>query len=183
MGWRRQHRLCAGFIGVDLNGTQHAPASDGGIAPPDDFYYASLYLAPSTRHQLRVLEAARRAITDIPGLCSDRGVAHLKLTWWQTELQQLASGSARHPLARPLVPLVQAQPASLGLLESLLDATISGLNEAPLPDHSALLAWLQRQQGPLLAHYIDFGTPVSAAQRQALIELGVVLELDRKSVG
>ncbi len=177
MGWRWQHRLCARFIGVDLNGSEHAPSADGAIAPPDDFYYASLYLAPRTRHQLRVLEAARRAITDIPGLCSDRGVAHLKLTWWQTELQQLASGSARHPLAQPLVPLVQAQPALLGLFESLLDATISGLNEAPLPDHSALLAWLQRQQGLLLAHYIDCGAPVSTAQRRALTELGAVLEL------
>ncbi|CAN0354046.1 unnamed protein product, partial [Phaeothamnion confervicola] len=141
------------------------------------FYYASLYLAPATRHQLRVLEAVRRVITDIPGLCSDRGVAHLKLTWWLTELQQLASGNARHPLAQLLLPLVQAQPALLSLLEALLDATISGLNDAPLADHAALLAWLQRQQGGLLRYYINCGAAVSAAQGQMLSELAALLEL------
>lgn len=177
MGQRWQHRLCAGSVGVDLSSAAQPPASAGAIAPPDDFYYASLYLAPAARHQLRVLEAVRRAISDIPGNCSDRGVAHLKLTWWQTELQQLASGNARHPLAQPLLPLVQAQPALLELFEALLDATINGLNQAPLADHAALLAWLHGQQGGLLAHYIDCGAVVSAAQRQALVELGAVLEL------
>lgn len=177
MGRRWQHRLRAGSIIVDLNSAAQPPASAGAISPPDDFYYASLYLAPNIRHQLRVLEAVRRAITDIPGNCSDRGVAHLKLTWWQTELQQLASGNARHPLAQPLLPLVQAQPGLLDLFEALLDATINGLNQAPLADHAALLAWLHCQQGVLLNHYIGCGAPVSATQRQALIELGALLEL------
>ena len=177
MGRQWQHRLCAGFIGVDLSSAAQPPASAGAISPPDDFYYASLYLAPAVRHQLRVLEAVRRAIIDIPGNCTDRGVAHLKLTWWQTELQQLASGHARHPLAQPLLPLVQAQPGLLDLFEALLEATISGLNQAPLADHAALLGWLHRQQGSLLAHYINCGAVVSAAQSQALAELGAVLEL------
>ena len=160
-----------------VNSAAHLPLSGGAISPPDDFYYATLYLAPAARHRLRVLEALRRAITDIPGNCSDRAVAHLKLTWWHIELQQLAAGSARHPLTQPLLPLVQAQPDLLGLFEALLDATINGLNQAPLADHAALLAWLQRQQGALLAHYIDCGAAVSAAQRQALAELAAVLEL------
>ncbi len=162
---------------MDLNGAEHAPASDSAVAPPDDFYYASLYLAPAARHAVRVLEAVRRAISDIPGLCSDSGVAHLKLAWWQTELQQLAAATPRHPLARALLPLTQATPALLDVFAALLDATINGLNAPPLLDRSALLGWISDQQGALIEHYINFGPRVSAAQHATLLELACLLEL------
>ena len=162
---------------MDLISAEHAPGDEGAIAPPADFYYASLYLPAATRHELRVLEAARRAIIDIPGSCSDRGVAHLKLAWWQTELQQLAECKARHPLAQALLPLTQARPALLGILDALLEATIDGLNQAPLPDSEALRRWVIAQQGALLGYYIEAGAPVSDPQRNALLELGAVLEL------
>lgn len=162
---------------MDLINGEHAPAGDGVIAPPDDFYYASLYLPATTRHTVRVLEAVRRAITDIPGNCSDRGVAHLKLAWWQTELQQLANGAARHPLGKALLALSRAQPALPGIFDTLLEATIDGLNQAPLADRAALLAWVDAQHGALLGHYIDMGAPVSDSERRAMRAIGGVLEL------
>jgi phytoene synthase len=161
---------------VDLNSAELGPAGDSAIRPPDDFYYASLYLAPATRHAVRVVEAARRAITDVPGNCSDRGVAHLKLAWWQTELQQLAAGAPRHPVTHALLPLVQARPALLASFEALLDATISGLNQAALPDHAALMAWLKSQQRGVLDYYLDSGTAPAAAHRETLVELACLLE-------
>lgn len=166
---------------MDLTGGQHAPDSDGAVMPPDDFYYASLYLPPARRHALRVVEAARRAITDIPGSCTDRGVAHLKLAWWQTELQQLAAGSARHPLAQRLLPLLAQEPVLLEALTSLLEATIAGLNQAPLPDDAALITWLREQQGGIFDYYIGAdGSDRQAsgnAQRETLRDIGALLEL------
>ena len=162
---------------MDLNAAELAPPLDGAITPPDDFYYASLYLPSRTRHALRVVEAARRAITGIPGSCSDRGIAHLKLAWWQTEMQQLASGTARHPLAHALLPLLRATPDLLARLEQVLEATISGLNHAPLADRAAELIWLRQQQGALLEYYLAGGAPLSDAQRERLLELGGLVEL------
>ena len=177
MGQRRQHCLRTGSAGVDLSRDEHAPRDERAVAPPDDFYYASLFMAPPRRHALRVFEALRRAITDIPGSCSDRGVAHLKLTWWQTELQQLAAGHARHPLAHALLPLLDTKPTLLAVLEALLDATIRGLNVATLGDQAALVQWLVQQQGGVFDYYIDASAPLNAEQRQALIDIGALLEL------
>lgn len=162
---------------MDLNSDEHAPCDERVVAPPDDFYYASLYLAPARRHTLRAFEALRRAISDIPGSCSDRGVAHLKLTWWQTELQQLAAGAARHPLAHALLPLLNTKPALLAVLEALLGATIRGLNQATLGDHGALVRWLVQQHGGVFDYYIDDSAALNASQRQALIDIGALLEL------
>jgi len=64
----------------------------GAIVAGSDFYYASLYLAPAERERVRVLEALRRAIGDVAGQTSDRGVAHVKLAWWQEEVERLAAG-------------------------------------------------------------------------------------------
>ena len=166
-----------GSAGVDLSSGDYAPSGDGAITPPDDFYYASLYLAPPVRHTLRVMEACRRAVTDIPGSCSDRGIAHLKLAWWQTEIEQLAQGHARHPLAQALLTQLRITPALLPLLDNVLKATIDGLNQAPLPDRAAQLAWLTRQQASVLGYYIDVGAAVSARQREQLLEVGALLEL------
>lgn len=162
---------------MDLSGAEHAPVGDGAITPPDDFYYASLYLPPPVRRAVRAVEAARRAITDIPGSCSDRGIAHLKLAWWQTELQQLAAGQARHPLAHALLPLTADMAGLVPMLETLLAATIDGLNQSALPDRAALLAWIGQQHGAVLNGYIDSGAAVSDAQREALLEIGALLEL------
>ena len=162
---------------MDLNAEPHAPSCAGAVAAPDDFYYATLYLPPAARATARTLEAARRAITDIPGSCSDHGVAHLKLAWWQSELQQLAAGTPRHPLARALRPLVSREPALLEVFEHLVMTTIVGLHAAPLINRAALLSQVQAQHGPLLEHYVNLGAPVSTTQRAALVNLGGVIEL------
>ena len=162
---------------MDLSATTHAPSSSGALAAPDDFYYASFYLPPLARHVARTLEATRRAITDIPGSCSDRGVAHLKLAWWQTELQQLALATPRHPLTGALQPLVERDSAVLAIFEQLVVNTVAGLNAAPLLNRAALLAHVQTQHGPVLEYYVSLATPVSASERAALVNIGCMLEI------
>ena len=160
-----------------MNPEQHAPASAWAVTAPDDFYYATLYLPPTARDAARILEATRRAITDIPGSCVDRGVAHLKLAWWQTELLELAAGTPRHPLARALLPLVNRDPAVLTLFEQLVTATIAALHSSALGNRRAMLDYVHTQHGPLLDYYIGLGPAVSGAQRVALLAIGALLEL------
>jgi 15-cis-phytoene synthase len=162
---------------VDLSDAAHAPSSSAGLTAPDDFYYASFYLPPLAQDMARTLEATRRAITDIPGSCSDRGVAHLKLAWWQTELQQLAQATPRHPSTRALQPLLKRDPAVLVIFEQLVVNTVAALNAAPLNNRSALLAHVQTQHGPVLDYYVSLGRPVNATARASLIDMGCVLEL------
>lgn len=162
---------------MDLSVETHAPSSFYAVAAPDDFYYASLYLPAVARDVTRILEATRRAITDIPGSCSDRGVAHLKLAWWQTELQQLALAAPRHPLTRALQPIIKHEPALLAIFEHLIVYTVSSLNAAPLPNRAALLDDVQAQHGPLLEYYVSLGMAVDTRERAALVGLGCVLEL------
>lgn len=162
---------------MDLNADEHAPRDERAVAPPDDFHYATLYLPPARRHALRVFEAVRRAITDIPGNCSDRGVAHLKLTWWQTELAQLADGRARHPLAQALLPLLGDEPRLLEIANRLLDATIRGLNQPALADHAALIAWLEQQQGGVFDYYIAERATLGASELRRLVDIAALLEL------
>ena len=162
---------------MDLSPAAHAPSFATVLAAPDDFYYASLYLPPHARDVARILEATRRAITDIPDSCSDRGVAHLKLAWWQTELQQLALAAPRHPLTRALQPLVEREPEVLTMVERLVTSTVAALNAAPLLSRTALLEHVHAQHGPVLDYYVSLGMPVNATERAALDGVGCVLEL------
>lgn len=162
---------------MDLNPQEHAPAVDGDIAPPADFYYASLYLTPPARYAARVLEAVRRAITDIPAACTDTGVAHLKLAWWQSELQQIETGMPRHPLVQALMPLAISEPHLIGVFERMVATTVAGLHAAPLMSRAAVLQWVNTQHRELLEHYLCFGVAAHPPQRGALLEIGALLEL------
>lgn len=162
---------------MDLNADAHAPAADFALAPPDDFYYASLYLAADARHEARALEATRRAIVEIPRDCSDRGVAHLKLAWWQDEVARLAAGAARHPLTQALGARRARWPALVATLEALIAATVANLAE-PRPAHrDALLATLRAQHDGLAARYLELGATVSPAAREPLLDLAARVEL------
>jgi phytoene synthase len=131
---------------VDLTPGAHAPAADDvgqaaeAVRAPADFHYASLYLPPMQRATACALEAVRRAVTGVPAQCSDRGVAHLKLAWWEEEFARLASGAARHPLSTAL-PRAGAAPPTLvaGLGTRLVHATIAELQDLRLPTRDAVL--------------------------------------------
>lgn len=158
---------------------EHAPAAEFGIAPPDDFHYASLYLAPAARGAARVLEAARRAIVEIPPGCSDRGVAHLKLAWWEQELARLAAGEPRHPLTQAMAPLLRRWPDLPRIYARLVANVVTSLSEPRYADDAALHGALRARQDELATLLIGLGAPVDTATRDGLLELAVQLELAR----
>ncbi len=162
---------------MDLNADAHAPAADFALAPPDDFYYASLYLAADARRAARALEATRRAIVEIPRECSDRGVAHLKLAWWQDEVTRLAAGAPRHPLTQALASSHARWPDLGVALEALIAATLASLAEPRAPHRAALLATLRAQHDAIAARYLDLGAAPPGDARETLQDLAARVEL------
>lgn len=70
------------------------------------FYYSTLYYPANIKRELNALHAFHHEIGQIIEECSDPGVAHMKLAWWQEEIQRLYSDAARHPVSRELSQLI-----------------------------------------------------------------------------
>lgn len=148
-------------------------AEAGGIAPDSDFHYASFYLPAAARRPTRALQAWREVITTIPAACSDRGIAQLKLAWWRDELDRLATGGARHPLATALVPVVAARPALLPALARYVDAIATTLLDRVPATRGEALSVVETLHGELFSHLLAVagGNPTSS-----LIELACLVE-------
>jgi len=145
----------------------------GAIVAGSDFYYASLYLAPAERERVRVLEALRRAIGDVAGQTSDRGVAHVKLAWWQEEVERLAAGVPRHPLTQAAHALVAAHPRYLGVVARYVQATHAALAPRVATRRQDVLDAIAVRHGEFLAAYGG-----QAAQAPAsVLEMGTLIEV------
>ena len=157
---------------MDLN-----DAEAGGIAPGSDFHFASFYLPAAARTATRALEGWREVITAIPATCSDRGVAHLKLAWWQDEIARLAAGGARHPLAAALAPVVATRPTLLPALTRYPDAVATTLVEQVPATRTAALALVRALHGELFSHLLALagssGEPTAA---RPLLDLACLVE-------
>ena len=70
------------------------------------FYYAFLFLSPERRKAITALYAFCREVDDVVDNTTETSVARMKLTWWRTQVEQLFSGSAEHPVMQALAPHV-----------------------------------------------------------------------------
>lgn len=92
-------------------------------------YYACLFQSAPARQRLYALFALYYELLDSVFAASDPGVSRIKLQWWREELERLASGRPRHPVAEAL----QEVPGDGGHLTDLPDA-IESLLTRPGPD-------------------------------------------------
>jgi 15-cis-phytoene synthase len=73
-------------------------------ASGSSFYYSFLFLPPPRRRAITALYAYCREVDDIVDEVSDTALAHTKLAWWRSEIDQLFAGSPQHPVTRALAP-------------------------------------------------------------------------------
>lgn len=95
-------------------------------------YWSWLFAAPETRAPLLgiyALEAEWRALMDP---ATEISVAHLKLAWWQEEMQRLASGSAVHPISGYLAGLPRAASVDFTPLLTAVKAAAAQVGGVPL---------------------------------------------------
>jgi len=95
-------------------------------------YWSWLFAAAQLRAPLLgiyALNAEWQALLD-PAL--EAGVAHLKLAWWQEEIQRLAAGSPVHPICAYLAALPRAAAVDFAPLKAAVAATAAQLSGVPL---------------------------------------------------
>jgi phytoene/squalene synthetase len=115
-------------------------------------YWAWLFAAPPARDALlgiQALTAEWRAETD-PSV--ERGVAHLKLAWWQEEIERLTRGAPVHPISRYLAALPGADGPLFQPLAAAVAAAVDEVSGVPLESALDLPAHAMALRGePLLA--------------------------------
>lgn len=95
-------------------------------------YWSWLFAAAETRASLLgiyALVAEWQALLDPAG---ETSVAHLKLAWWQEEMQRLASGSPVHPIGAYLAALPRAAAMDFAPLQAAVAAAVAQLSGVPL---------------------------------------------------
>jgi phytoene synthase len=108
------------------------------VPPASARYWSWLFAAPAARAPLLglyALMAEWRALT-VPS--SETSAAHLKLAWWQEEIQRLGRGTPVHPISRYLGALLRAAAVDFNLLNSAVEAAARQIAGAPL-EHGAEL--------------------------------------------
>src|SRR6202047_1287144 len=69
------------------------------IPPGTARYWSWLFAAAEARAPLLGIYALRAEWQALTDPSTESGVAHLKLSWWQEEMQRLAAGSPVHPVS------------------------------------------------------------------------------------
>ncbi|MFM1891346.1 MAG: hypothetical protein RLZ44_423, partial [Pseudomonadota bacterium] len=111
-------------------------------------YYVVRFSPPAQQARLARLFAWRAELAHIVDQANDPGVARLKLDWWRDELQRARAGTARHPLAMALAPLLRDLPPSDAWWE-MLDAAEQDLQCRVPDDLQAFTAQCDRLGGAL----------------------------------
>lgn len=151
--------------------------------PGSSYYYSTLFLAPAQQSRLHPLFAFRREILDIPSLCSDPGVARLKLQWWcEALLRTVRDGSEEHPIAAELGMVLRTQGLGLEPLVAALLAVEAEIGPGEYSRYADLVAHYRQGYGP----FWGLAARLSGSERRdtlaAVMELGAHIELaDRLS--
>ncbi len=142
------------------------------------YYYSTLFLAPTQQSRLHPLFAFRREILDIPGHCSDPGVARLKLQWWcEALLRAVRDGSEEHPIASELGMVLQTQGLGPEPLVAALLAVEAEIGPGEYPRYADLVAHCRQGYGPLWRLAARLGGSEREDTLAAITELGAHIEL------
>lgn len=142
-------------------------------------HYALLFAPSDQRKGLVALAALRAEILEVPREVSDAGIAAVKLTWWQEELQRLAEGMPRHPVTQALAPSLSQHALSIDGLNELVEAARMDLEYGSYPTLRELTLYCHRAGGSVaeLAWRMSGSTGTQAAAFAHDLSIG--LELTR----
>ena len=95
-------------------------------------YWSWLFAAAELRAPLLGIYALGAEWQALMDPATDVSVAHLKLAWWQEEMQRLAQGSAVHPISVYLAALPRAASVDFTPLSAAVTAAAAQVSGAPL---------------------------------------------------
>ena len=111
------------------------------------FYYSFLFLPPERRRAITALYAFCREVDDVVDECTDTDVARTKLVWWRKEIAAAFAGSAHHPVAQALVPVVRAFNLPQERFQDIIDGMEMDLRYNRYPDFATLQTYCYRVAG------------------------------------
>jgi phytoene synthase len=116
-------------------------------ASGSSFYYSFLFLPPERRRAITALYAFCREVDDVVDECTDAEVARTKLAWWRREIAGTFAGTAQHPVAQALIPLVQAFNLPQRRFHDIIDGMEMDLRYNRYPDFVTLQSYCYRVAG------------------------------------
>jgi phytoene synthase len=144
-------------------------------SPP---YYAVRFSPAAERERNALLIAWYEVIQAIADQPHDPGVARLKLDWWRQEIDQLAAGRARHPLAKlmheqgiggpataPMYAIIDAAEDQMRTPTPIGDDEFAAACRATLGRFFVLLAQLEPDAGYLTSRCVEAGAFCAAVER------------------
>jgi 15-cis-phytoene synthase len=111
------------------------------------FYYSFLFLPPQRRRAITALYAFCREVDDVVDECAEAEVARTKLAWWRKEIAGTFSGSAQHPVAQALIPVVRSFKLPQSQFEDIIDGMEMDLRYNRYPDFATLQSYCHRVAG------------------------------------
>jgi 15-cis-phytoene synthase len=151
------------------------------VPPGTARYWSWLFAAAEARAPLLgiyALGAEWQALTDP---ATEISVAHLKLAWWQEEMQRLSLGSAVHPISVYLAALPRAASVDFSPLSAAVTAAAAQVSGVPLEHGDDLEPQTQALWGgPLtLASQLAGDVPDEAGLRNCTSALAAAGYLSR----
>ncbi|HEX3848440.1 MAG TPA: squalene/phytoene synthase family protein [Steroidobacteraceae bacterium] len=102
------------------------------IPPGGVRYWAWLFASPRARDALVGIQALTTEWHAEIDPAVERGVAHLKLAWWQEEMERLVRGAPLHPVSRYLAALPGASGPVFQPLAAAVAAAVDQVTGVPL---------------------------------------------------
>ena len=148
-----------------------------GVAPGSLRHFAVLFSGSPEKPLVEALYALESELRRIVAATSHEA-AHAKLQWWRGEIDRLAAGRPRHPLASALLPLRGRRDVDLTLLHELLVAADLDLARMTYSTWQELDAYLFRSAGitqTLIAAVLAGERGLAPAEREFARRLGAAL--------
>ena len=111
------------------------------------FYYSFLFLPPERRRAITALYAFCREVDDVVDECKEVDLARTKLAWWRKEIAGTFNGSAQHPVAQALIPVVQNFNLPQKHFQEIIDGMEMDLRYNRYPDFATLQSYCYRVAG------------------------------------
>ena len=86
-----------------------------------NFYYSFLTLPKTKRRAIIALYSFCREVDDIVDNSKNPELAHLKLNWWQQEIQSLFDGKPNHPVSLALAPHIESKRLQEEHFQKIID--------------------------------------------------------------
>jgi phytoene synthase len=141
------------------------------------FYYSFLFLPPPRRRAITALYAFCREVDDVVDEVVDPLLARTKLAWWRHEIANTFAGTAQHPVARALIPVVASYALPEAHFQSVIDGMAMDLEQSRYLDFAALEQYCHRVAGVVGLMSAEIFGYTQPSTRTYARDLGIAFQL------